>query len=121
MIVLPKSLQSISAKMTLAGVAVAFVVAISSYFYAIEEKISLRTKIVDQATQSMLTMLNEQIEAKKLIGQTAAVAISSSTMIAQAMKSYQLDDASVRKLQSEVIEYEVGRFGVVTLSRTRIS
>ncbi len=120
MIVLPKSLQSISAKMTLAGVAVAFVVAISSYFYAIEEKISLRTKIVDQATQSMLTMLNEQIEAKKLIGQTASVAISSSTMIAQAMKSYQLDDASVRKLQSEVIEYEVGRLAANYKANTEL-
>jgi methyl-accepting chemotaxis protein len=96
---LPKSLQSISAKMSLAGVAVASVIAASAFAYATIEKAGIHETTLAATTKSMLTALEERIAAKKTIGETAAIAISYNSTIQQAIHDH----------NSTVIAQELGK------------
>jgi methyl-accepting chemotaxis protein len=85
---LPKSLQSISAKMNLAGFTVASIIAVGSFAYGTIEKASIHETTVAATTKSMLTALEERIDAKKSIGEATVIAISYNSTIQQAIHDH---------------------------------
>lgn len=77
--------KKISAKLLIAGCAVALISVIAAELYASVKKSTIHDELLSKTVKAMVSEYEKQIESKKLIGETAAIAISSSSKIATAM------------------------------------